>query len=252
KFLLQGPSHERAVRLLSEFVETRGETLVDDPLKRAVMQRDLWIVFDWLEGPHTNFLKPPLSDREVAEGVRHLRGPLATVIARLALTPDEIRKLPDNYAAAARAGAAPSGLFDSAGPWVSVGRADGPTARAHAGDEGPAKNSTFLVMLRLPDGRASTLAFLDRLRSFDGPAWVDTTDNDLRPFSPYYPNPNLPQFPIGTRVALVRRALVVDASGRVVASPLTESVQLRTYDRVDAMTAHAFRDAHNTDEGMFS
>ena len=67
KFLLQGPSHERAVRLLSEFVETRGETLVDDPLKRAVMQRDLWIVFDWLEGPHTNFLKPPLSDREVAE-----------------------------------------------------------------------------------------------------------------------------------------------------------------------------------------
>jgi hypothetical protein len=37
-----------AIALLNEFVEKQGEKLIDDPHKRAVLQRDLWLVFSWL------------------------------------------------------------------------------------------------------------------------------------------------------------------------------------------------------------
>ena len=40
----------RADKLLNEFITTRGERLIDDPLKRAFLQRDLWAVFDHLVG----------------------------------------------------------------------------------------------------------------------------------------------------------------------------------------------------------
>ena len=41
---------QRANKLLDEFIEGRGERLIDDPLKRAFFQRDLWAVFDHLVG----------------------------------------------------------------------------------------------------------------------------------------------------------------------------------------------------------
>ncbi|HLF87984.1 MAG TPA: hypothetical protein VI451_03505, partial [Anaerolineales bacterium] len=48
-YLLEGSSYEQAIQLLDEFLETNGETLITDPLKRAMFQRDLWAIFDWLE-----------------------------------------------------------------------------------------------------------------------------------------------------------------------------------------------------------
>lgn len=251
KYLLQGGAHERAVRLLTEFADARGEKLIEDPLKRAILQRDLWIVFDWLAGEHANFEEPALSAAEVSDAAQRLRGPLATVIARLALTPQQIRELPDNYGTAARTGAPPPELFEPAGPWVCVGRTDGPVARMHLGDAGPGKNSVFLLMIRLPGGRGETLQFIDRLRAFDGPLWTETTDKDLKRFLPYFPNPDVPQFPAGTQVALARRALLVDSAGEVAPTRLTERVQIRTYRHIERMTARAFFDAHSIDEHLF-
>ena len=46
KRLLEGPTHTEAVELLDEFL-AGGHALVRDPVKRAVLQRDLWAVFDW-------------------------------------------------------------------------------------------------------------------------------------------------------------------------------------------------------------
>ena len=40
----------RAEKLLEEFITTHGERLIDDPLKRAFLHRDLWAVFDHLAG----------------------------------------------------------------------------------------------------------------------------------------------------------------------------------------------------------
>jgi hypothetical protein len=237
KNLLEERSNKRAVSLLEEFLKNKGEKRIDDPLKRALLQRDLWLVFNWLEGKHDNFAPPPLEAQAARAAQERLRHPLAAVIGRLALSPKQIRKLPDNYAAAVASGRfarrfdpgkpdrpyLPSDLFSADGPWVCVGRPDGPVAPQHyVSGENRFTNSVFLVFLRLPAGRASTLTYLKKLRSFSGPVAVGTSGGGRA-----VPNPKLPKLPDGAEFALVRRALLIDSSHRVAAAPLTESVQLR-------------------------
>jgi hypothetical protein len=250
-YLLHGPSHTRALKLLNEFVDTHGERLLRDPLKRAILQRDLWAIFDWIEGTHIPYEQPQLTPELVRKSVDELCKPLTTAIARLALTLEEIRTLPDNYAAAARANRLPADLFAPDGPWVSLGRPDGPIAVQHVRDSGPGKNSVFLVLIRLPGGRDATLKYLQGLRTFNGPLWVRDT-NAPSGMQEDFPNPDLPQFPVGTQMALVRRALLIDSTGRIAPSRLTEQVQLRTYREIRAMTVQEFADAHRVDENMFA
>jgi hypothetical protein len=46
-YLLSGPAYREALALLDEFLDKQGEVLVKDSLKRALLQRDLWTLFDW-------------------------------------------------------------------------------------------------------------------------------------------------------------------------------------------------------------
>jgi hypothetical protein len=257
KHLLEKRSHQRAVALLEEFLKDKGEKLIDDPLKRAVLQRDLWLVFNWLEDKHGYFAEPAPDPDEARAAQQRLRRPLAAVIGRLALTPDQIKKLPDNYAAAVASGEfakrfdrerpdkpyLPPDLFDAKGPWVCVGRPDGPMAPEHLRDDGGNNvftNSSFLVFLRLPAGRAAALDFLKRLRSFDQPLLVEVEESQ-RQLDKFIPNPNLPQFPVGAEVALVRRALLIASPNTPTATALTESVQLRVYREVPDITPKTLR-----------
>jgi hypothetical protein len=236
KHLLEERSNKKAIALLEEFLNNKGEKLIDDPLKRALLQRDLWLVFNWLEGTHDNFAEPPL-EAEVASAARErLRRPLAAVIGHLALSRKEIQELPDNYAAAVASGRfarrfdpekpdqpyLPSDLLTADGPWVCVGRPDGLVAPLHyLSGENRFTNSAFLVFFRLPAGRAATLGYLKTLRSFNEPVAIAAGPGRA------VPNPKLPDLPDGAEFALVRRALLIDSSHRVAAAPLTESVQLR-------------------------
>jgi hypothetical protein len=229
--LLRGKSAERAVAVLEEFERESGEKLIDDPLRRAVLQRDLWLVSNWL------------SDKPDSEVRRRLEKALDKVIRQLALTPLQIAKLPDNYARAIaskkyadrfdpeKPGQAflPADLYNGAGPWVCVGPADGPSAPFHLDDRGPNPfgNSVFFVFLKLPGGREKTLDFLKRLASLDN-LLVPNTDETTKHAVPYLPHAKFPVWPKGTEVALVRRALLIDTNRRVAASPLTEGVQIRT------------------------
>lgn len=215
KHLLDGEPHRRAVDLLQRFLHDHGERLLTDPLKRAMLQRDLWLVFDWLEGT------------EDTPARHRLRPLLASAVARLTLSAEDISRLPSN-ADHADLPYLSRDLFAADGPWVCVGRTDGPTAPLHLRDDGTNRfvNSTFLVFLRLPGGRDATLAYLKQLFAFAGPLMVEP-GKDLKGAPPFVPNAEVPQFPKGTAVALVRRALLVATSGRVVPSPLTESVQVR-------------------------
>jgi hypothetical protein len=252
KHLLEEQSHKRAVALLEEFAKDKGEMLIDDPLKRAVLQRDLWLVFNWLEGAHDGFEEPAPKAEAVQAARERLRRPLAAVIGRLALTADQIKKLPDNYAAALASGTFAKrfdperpdkpflpDLFAADGPWVCVGRPDGPVAPEHLRDDGGNNvftNSAFLLFLRLPAGRAATLDYLEQLRSFDKTLLVEVKETE-RPVRKYMPNPKLPPFPVGTEVALLRRALLIASPNMPAATVLTESVQLRVYREVPEMTA---------------
>src|ERR1700693_618938 len=51
KYLLSGSSHDDALKLLDEFLGQHSERAVTDTLKRALFQRDLLAIYDWLSLP---------------------------------------------------------------------------------------------------------------------------------------------------------------------------------------------------------
>jgi hypothetical protein len=245
KYLIEGPSHKQALALLDEFLSTHAERLITDPLKRAMFQHDLWGVFSW------STRLPP--ERHAAAD--KLEEKLVQVMRRVALTSDQIRALPDNYAAAISrlhppafnavdrtSPFLPPDLLNPKGPWVCMGIELGkPAAGAHTDFFGG--RSVFLVFLHLPGGREATLAYLRELHDFPAPMIAFTEDFFTlmhtqgknsggvgRGFMiSRVPNPNLPQFPIGSQVALVRRMALIDDHGDWASTPVTESVQLRVF-----------------------
>ena len=223
RHLLTGDSHRRALTCLDEFLGSRAEHLIQDPAERAVLQHDLWAVFDWVN------LGVDLPRERLELEIR-----LAAAIRRLALTSEQVRRLPDNYAAAEAARQfaqiyaphnprepfLPPDLFRPDGPWICLSAfSDKPTALSHF-----TGRSRFLVFMRLPGGRDATLAYLHGLRaSSEPPLLLD------RSSMPVLLNLALPQFPIGTQLALVRQAIIIDDKGGLEPTALTESVQLRVY-----------------------
>lgn len=111
KNLLVEPSHQQALAVLDEFIDTRGEKLIRDPLKRALLQRDLWELFDWSAKPFRN--------SDDARACRELQSRFVLLIRRLALTTNEIALLPDNYAQAEKNKLPdlPQGLIQTNGNW---------------------------------------------------------------------------------------------------------------------------------------
>jgi hypothetical protein len=221
--LLSGPAYREALSLLDEFLDKKGDELVKEPLKRALLQRDLWTLFDWAADPHWAELE---QNKQFLNERRELQTRLGRVIARLALSAKEIEQLPDNYAAAVKAQRYPAefhadrktaaflprDLWDPNGPWVLLGDSDdGPLAVEHVRYFGG--RFTFLVFLRLPEGRDQTLKYMEQVSDWrkKGPKGLE----------------DVPQFPANTQVALVRRTVLLDDRGEIRPTPITEKVQLR-------------------------
>jgi hypothetical protein len=210
-YLLNGNSHQQALLVLDEFLTTNAENLVRDPLKRAMFQRDMWAVFDWL-----SFQPDPYPLQREA-----LQSGLAQVIKRIALTREEILSLPDSYQLAVESNAfppnfqeeqpqdafLPSDLFQENSAWVPMGREGGPIAMAHTEGFPFLGRSVFLVFVRSPDGRTATLDFIHSLNTERRPVLAT-----------------------GSGVALVRRMLLIDDQGNLVLSPLVETVQIRHFN----------------------
>jgi hypothetical protein len=218
RYLINGPFHELALGTLGEFLSTSGEQLITDPVRRAMLQRDLWAVFDWLT------LRPS----DDVEFRRELEQRLSQVIQRLALSRQQIVSLPDSYQAAVQSGEfpaeyqhdnpqdafLPTDIFVPDGDWICLGREGGPIAMTHLQNLPFLGRSDFLVFLRVPGGRGPGLAYLSALQT--------------KTIPPYPPQ--------GTEVGLVRRMLLIDNQGEIVASPLIESVQLRYFYQSGAQT----------------
>jgi len=236
KHLLVGPSHQQAIKMLDDFLSVNGADLVTDPIKRAMLQRDLWAIFDWSE--QTSFSHP----REAAA----LQSKLAPVIRSIALSREQIQALPDNYADAVRSKVfaaqydperretafLPPDLFQPDGPWVCVGARGGqPVAPVHA--YAFSGRSVFLIFIRLPEGRSSTLNYLEKLQGF--PVSIPGRNPDWRS-----PNPNLPQFPVDTQLALVRKMVIIDNQSDLVPTRLTEDVQIRVHRAISKTIPDGF------------
>ncbi|MGA3268890.1 MAG: hypothetical protein ABSE16_18975 [Verrucomicrobiota bacterium] len=225
--LLAGASHERALAVLDEFIQTHGEKLIQDPLEKALLQRDFWELFDWSAmgfGYANNVV-----------GRRELQRRLAVVIRKLGLTTNEIASLPDNYAQAETAAMPdlPQGLFQTNSDWINVSvNTYEQTVPAHTLSFGG--RSVFTVWFHDSDGRRAGLDYLEQLRAFK-PMWVPTANfpwNNMMTL-----NTNLPEFPAQSQWALARCLCVVDADGRIQPTHLVESIQLRTY-----LDVHGFAD----------
>jgi hypothetical protein len=209
-YLMTGLSHRETLQVLDEFLSADADDLVRDPLKRAMFQRDLWAVFDW-----SSSLEEPYAMERKA-----LQARLAEIMMRVALSKEEILALPDNYALAVKSAAypavfqedqpgtafLPADLLQPGTGWIVVGREGGPTAMTHTEAFPFFGRAVFFVFVRAPDGRAGTLEFIDVLNRV------------LNPLTP-----------VGTQVALVRRMLLIDDKGKLVLSPLVETVQLRHF-----------------------
>jgi hypothetical protein len=223
--LLTEPSHSAAIQVLDRFIHARGERLIRDPLKRALLQRDLWELFDWAAMP---------GQTSHAAQRAALENRLATLIRRLALNEEEIAALPDNYAAAAADPNLPRGLFAPGGDWITARSKDsafGVLASRHT--EAFNGHSVFLVMVRLPQGRQQTVDYLDSLRDLEGP--LVSVAKQLNGARDRVVDANIPQFPAGTEWALVRRLCVIDREGHIRPTSMIESIQLRRYDSIEPL-----------------
>ena len=209
--LLHGSSYHKTISLLDEFSRTHAERLIPDPISRAIFQRDLWAVFDWLAGPLNGH------QQQRAE----LQRRLAAIIKAVALNRDEIERLPDNLAGLRGSTTSDGFSFpDSAGGWMLIGRDDGtPIAPIHSF---PFRRSLFLVYLKLPPEGLKAAAYLESMRTFSR---QHSDTSCLPPVKHCDP----PQFPAGTELVLVRRATLIDKGGHPVVSPVTETVQIRRY-----------------------
>jgi hypothetical protein len=245
KFLTEAPFYRQATTLLDEFLKERCDERIKDPLKRAILQRDLWATFsttvpdaqlvvsvDVQRGRISNTDRfEDSGDGDMPEEQRarrrDLQKRLVQIMRRIALKPGEVGALPDNLTQAGKVGAFPK-TFDPKGPdqaflptdllskdgsWVAVSNL------THANEEFLAApehvrftkgRSIFVVFLRLPGGRRATEDFLKKMRNGD-----------------------LAQFPEGTQTALLRRMLLIDTLGMLRESPLTESLQIRVYRKLD-------------------
>lgn len=213
--LLEQSTHEATVRLFDEFLSSHGGSLIADPLKRALFQRDMWAVFDWL-AYQSMYQTDNYPDQRHA-----LQWRLAQVIQKVALTEEEILSLPENYEMAVRSRAFPAtfqvdhpdvaflpgDLMEPDSGWVCLGRDGGPMAITHTEVFPFFGRAVFLVFIRVPGRNDATLNFLHQLNRGAPTATI----------------------PIGTEVALVRRMLLIDTNGDIKLSPIVESVQIRHF-----------------------
>ena len=216
--LLGGASHQQALAVLDEFISMHGEKLVQEPLKKALLQRDLWALFDWTADPLA------FHPAKFAKEQRELALRLAVLLRRLELTTNEIAALPDNYAAAHLPDLA-EGMFQTNGDWINV-TANNVERIVPMHDRGFGGRSVFMVLFHDADGRKAGTNYLRQLRDFK-PLLVPATNSH---------NPNdvmlkqeFPRFPTNSQWALVRRMCVIDTDGNIQPTRIVENIQLRTY-----------------------
>jgi len=180
----------------SEFEKALREALEErnkrPPIQRALMQSDLWAAYDKIYRD---------SRRMDAARPAHILKTLAALIRKLALTPDEIAALPDNYATAANHLHLPD-LFGEHSPWIEIEWSQG---RSHDASS---------------DFRRSTRIFLN-----PGPKLTDQ-----RSFLESFRSDSSPHAPLEA-VALVTRCVLIDNAGNAVPSRNTTEVQVREFVR---------------------
>jgi hypothetical protein len=198
---------------LDELLQVNVSKEFPNPLKRVFLQRDLWMMFDWL-AQQSSGSENPVLQRKLARCIQHL-----------ALPSSQLRQLPDNYNDELLSDAfpvefdrsnpttpfLPGGLWLRNSPWVMVGDRETKTILASQHLDFFRGHSAYMVFFRLPSGRQPTIDYLTALSS----AAVSRR--------------TLPALPEGAQVALVGQVMAVDDKGLPFPTTITETVQIRVY-----------------------
>ncbi len=266
RYFSQPAMFHRLDRLLDEFLEARGERLIEGPLKRAFLQRDLWAVFDRLVGQNiARFGDADLARRRAAvpdyeiepDELQHddpgamqrretLCRKLAAIIKRLALSKPAIEALPDNYAAAIGSGRftsrhdfdprrnyLPPGLLTRPDQWVEIDNLSG--SLHHDKREGQLAytswsirgRSYYRVFWRFPDGRPAVEDYLSYLQR-EGVDWEKSARQGY-----ILLKRTVRQIPVGTETAIVQFLVLLDEDLDPVPTEVVELVHLLVYKNVD-------------------
>lgn len=179
------------------------------------LQRDLWLAFDCLaQQPAAVGAENPVLQRKLARCIQHLALPLS-----------QLRQLPDNYndqltsdaypiefdASSPNTPFLPAGLWQRNGSWIMVGDRDTRGILASQHLDFFRGHSTYMIFVRLPAGRAATIAYLNKI----------TTAASV--------HAKLPELPEGTQMALVSQVMAIDDKGLPFPTTITEMVQVRVY-----------------------
>jgi cytochrome c553 len=210
--------------VLDELFKTDIRKEIPDPVKCVFLQRDLWLIFDWLgEESSRGGVENPVIQRRLARCIQHLALPIT-----------QLRQLPDNYndqlasdtyaveydGAHPETPFLPSSLWARNGPWILIGDRER-TVLTEQHRDFFRGHTAYMVFMRLPAGRDATINYLTSLNSY-----IATHEK-------------LPVLPSGTQVALVGQAMAIDDKGLPYPTTVTESVQLRVYRNPEKSLAMA-------------
>lgn len=188
----------RFSELKQALIATLKEKKVRPALYRALMQADVWAAYDQLARV---YLDRRGRATELHERASQLVPLLTQLVKKLALTPDEINNLPDNYALAAKEHHL-ADLFSPNSEWIEV---RWEPDRLH--DQAADFRRVTRVFLKPIVPLKNRQSFLDGLPHNHG---------------------NTPE--LGA-VALVTQNLLIDSQGDAVPTRLTYEVQMRTFRR---------------------
>jgi hypothetical protein len=191
---LTDSSYSLLVKALQEAVSESGTR---SPVARALMQSDLWSAYDQLSGEYTSSDQSELEQhrRVIADLLGHL-------IKKIALTPEEIRSLPDNYSAAAGRQSLPD-LFAKESGWIEILWFPHRMHEEAANDRRVAR-----VFLKPTHPTRDLQKFVNEQREENGDPVRDLDG-----------------------VALIMQLLLIDTQGKLTPTTLTMDVQVRFFEK---------------------
>lgn len=233
---------EKVNPLLDEFLKNGGEQLLADPLRRVVLQHDLWAAYDHLVDQNIK----RTADLETRTRRDVLCRKLAQCIQRLAVSEPQVAELPDTYAAAIRSGAfesthdfvaernyLPPGLLTQPDTWVEVDFHQ-PDLHEDISDRFVTLHSQSLqgrsyyrIFYRFPQGREQVAEYLLKLNE-KGIDWKQAASQGFVAL-----RKDAPMIPVGTEVVLLQLMMTMNDRLRPVPTKIVESFQFRVFRNVD-------------------
>ncbi|CAN5881565.1 hypothetical protein BH18ACI4_BH18ACI4_08010 [soil metagenome] len=193
---LQVLTEPRYSQLKRALADALNEVPLRPPIARALMQRDAWADYDILFETHDSGGD---KDKEIGGKKEEMLWLLARFTRKLALTPQEIESLPNNYSAAITAKILPN-LFTMRNGWMEIQLLP---ERLHDRSSKFRRASRVFIKPRGTDQNQTN--FLESLKG------------------------NLDMASKVEAVALAVQDLLIDSNGKVVPSPVINKVQFRNF-----------------------